>query len=207
MTANFITDRQFEAIILRVDSGESMASIQADFPHLTEDLVALQDLQDFFAAQRSTVKPDPQGLKSVLRQVDLLRQENMDDDRTWGSFFLGWKRAFAVALPALLVLGVGSYLWQPPLPELNRDSQIGLPEATSVSEASVLLSRQAPVEAQVMSLNQENEVLRSDMDMEALVQSLSDEFASDMAEFETTRDSLAPLFSDQLFSYNDSTTL
>jgi hypothetical protein len=45
------------------------------------------------------------------------------------------------------------------------------------------------------------------MDMNALVQSLSNEFASEMADFEQTKESLEPLFSEQLFSYAPNATL
>jgi hypothetical protein len=82
-----INDQMFETILLRLDSGESLRSIQSDFPELAEDIEALQDLQDFFAAQRSLAKPDPQGLKSVLRQVNLLNEASGDDEDSWGSFF------------------------------------------------------------------------------------------------------------------------
>lgn len=198
-----ITDQQFEAIILRVEGGESMASIQADYPHLKEDIAALQDLQDFFAAQRSTVKPDPQGLKSVLRQVDLLHQTAAnDDERTWGSFFAPWNRYASIAVPALMVLAVGGYMWQPRL-TVTESQPVALEMAPMMENNRMAAVPSAMIaESAIMA-----EPKTADMDMNALVESLSNEFASDMAEFETTRDSLEPLFSEQLFSYNTTTTL
>ncbi len=204
-----ITDQQFEAIILRIEGGESIASIQADYPHLEEDISALQDLQDFFAAQRSTVKPNPQGLKSVLRQVDLLSKTSNDDERTWGSFFAPWTRYAGVAVPALMVLAVGGYMWQPALPEtVVNETEVAMMEADMGPMAFRGRMASSPAPAMMMAMESESvESNSADMDMNALVESLSNEFASDMAEFETTRDSLEPLFSEQLFSYHNTATL
>jgi len=203
-----ITDQQFEAIILRLEGGESIASIQADYPHLEEDIAALEDLQDFFAAQRSTAKPNPQGLKSVLRQVDLLSQASNDDERTWGSFFTPWMRYASVAVPALMVLAVGGYMWQPTVSTTAVEPvEIAMVETDVVPIAfsDRMISSPAP---RMMAMESEvAEPNSADMDMNALVESLSNEFASDMAEFETTRERLEPLFSEQLFSYHNTTTL
>ncbi len=203
-----ITDQQFETIILRLESGESMASVQADFPHLQDDLSALEDLQDFFAAQRLDVKPDPNGLKSVLRQVTLLSETRGDDEFSWGSFFASFKRPLGVALPAIMVLGVSGYIWKEsvPSPQVLQPSQV-----ETVSLEAPIASKSAGLEMAsnraVVFNDVDAVVAKPEMDMEALVQSLSDEFASDMADFENTKADLEPLFTEQLFSYNPDTTL
>lgn len=203
-----ITDQQFEVIILRLEAGESIASVQADFPHLQKDMAALEDLQDFFAAQRLTHKPDPHSLKSVLRQVDLLQQRTEDDERTWGAFFRPFRRYAAVALPVLMVVGFSGYVWGPAA--LNLDS------STTSNKSPAIISR-APSELVMQETTtalttKESRTVTDSMDsdstdMDALVQSLSDEFASDMADFETTQESLEPLFTEQLFSYDNAPTL
>ncbi|NCP67334.1 hypothetical protein GW832_03395 [bacterium] len=208
-----ITDQQFESILLRLESGESMGSVQADFPHLTEDIAALQDLQDFFSAQRTLVKPNPQGLKSVLRQVDLLNTPP-EDDSTWGSFFTSFSRYAGVALPAVLVLGVSGYVWQSQVPasvapsivsdqqEVALVSADALPMARKmVAPAAMMMADSMPVSVQTANAG------TAEMDMEALAQSLSDEFANDMAEFESTKESLEPIFTEQLFSYQPTSSL
>lgn len=202
-----INDQQFEAILLRLESGESMASIQADFPHLEEDIAALQDLQDFFAAQRLQAKPDPQGLKSVLRQVELLNEAG-DDERTWGSFFTPWTPSLSIALPAVMVLGVSSYLWQSPLPEAPEPVAQTFETAEFAMAEPMVLSRAMAddMEAPALLMMAKTEVV-ADMDMAALVESISDEFASDIADFETTRESFEPLFSEPLFSADNLNTL
>ncbi len=198
-----VSDQQFETILLRLESGESLRSVQLDFPVLAADIEALQDLQDFFAAQRSVAKPDPQGLKSVLRQVNLLNQASEDDELSWGSFFSRLSRSTRLALPALLVLGVSGYVWQSQIPASNLDS---LPKMNFAG------TNNSPIPAMVGSveLDQPNTSLLegdSAMDMDALVQSLSNEFASEMADFEQTKESLEPLFSEQLFSFVPNSTL
>lgn len=199
-----ITDQQFEVIILRLEAGESIASVQADFPHLAEDMAALKDLQDFFAAQRLTQKPNPNSLKSVLRQVDLLQLSQGDDEPAWGAFFKPWMRYASVAVPVLMVVGVSSYLWNPPLPSASLEPDLVALDSTS----SQSLVRESVLP--LMASNQrgiERSQTTGDMNMEALVESLSNEFAADMAEFETTQESLEPLFSEKLFSYDNSNTL
>lgn len=196
-----VNDQQFEAILLRLESGESLRSVQSDFPELAADIEALQDLQDFFAAQRSVAKPDPQGLKSVLRQVNLLNQTTEDDEFSWGSFFSGLSRSTRLAFPALLVLGVGGYAWQ---------SQLPTSSIQSPSEITSLASEALPTMTRSVAFDQTNSIIpkkEGRMDMDALVQSLSNEFASDMADFEQTKESLEPLFSEQLFSYKSNATL
>ncbi len=210
MTAmSSITDEQFESILLRLEGGESMASVQADFPELEADIAALQDLQDFFAAQRTVVKPNPQGLKSVLRQVDLLTN-SPEDESTWGSFFTAFGRYTGVVLPAVLVLGVSGYMWQSQLPSVPENEEVSqevafleadsAPMARSMmAPASMMMAESMPAPKAAMNTNE--------MDMEALAKSLSEEFASDMAEFESTKESLEPLFTEQLFSYKPTPTL
>lgn len=198
-----VNDQQFETILLRLESGESLRSVQSDFPELAADIEALQDLQDFFAAQRSVAKPDPQGLKSVLRQVNLLNQASEDDEFSWGSFFTNLSRSTRIALPALLVLGVSGYAWQSLVPA----SSIKSPSETTslVSDALLMMARTRSV-----AFDQTSSMMVADqeaMDMGALVKSLSNEFASDMADFEQTKESLEPLFSEQLFSYVPNSTL
>lgn len=196
-----VNDQQFEAILLRLESGESLRSVQSDFPELAADIEALQDLQDFFAAQRSVAKPDPQGLKSVLRQVNLLNQTTEDDEFSWGSFFSGLSRSTRLAFPALLVLGVSGYAWQ---------SQLPTSSIQSPSEITSLASEALPTMTRSVAFDQTNSIIpkkEGRMDMDALVQSLSNEFASDMADFEQTKESLEPLFSEQLFSYKSNATL
>lgn len=202
-----ITDQQFESILLRLEGGESIASVQADFPDLEEDIAALQDLQDFFAAQRLQAKPDPDGLHSVLRQVTALNEANEDDEPTWGSFFSGFARSLTLVLPAFLVLGVSGYVWQSQLEKpLMRE------EVVLESEPAALMAMDASGGEGAMMLASRSRVMRetkveSVMDMKALAQSLSAEFASDMAEFENTKEELEPLFSEQLFSYQPTSTL
>lgn len=170
-----ITDQQFEAILLRLESGEAIASVQADFPALEEDIAALQDLQDFFSAQRLSAKPDPAGLQSVLNQVQLLEASG-DDEWGWGSWFTSLFRPVAYALPALAVLSVSGYVWQSQLPAVMVET---------------------PSESRLVA---DLPTAETPMDMAALAESLSEEFALDMAEFETVRDELEPLYTEQLFS-------
>lgn len=211
-----LSDQQFESILLRLESGESLASVQADFPHLQEDIAALQDLQDFFAAQRSLVKPDPQGLKSVLRQIDL-RRTSPDEESTWGAFFIRFSRYAGFVLPAVLVLGVTGYLWQAPFNQpLPTIIPVPVQEMTAFQAvesgaipriARSTMASPAMMMAEETPLSDNDSVIRIEMDMEALAQSLSDEFVSDMAEFKSTKKNLEPIFTEQLFSYQNSTSL
>jgi|GEM_PF-5762106 len=176
-----LTDQQFESVLLRLESGESFASVEADFPALQEDLGALQDLQDFFAAQRLQARPNPAGLKSVLHQLKAFDDVASDDDIGWGSFFTSLSRNFAVALPALLVLGTGGYVWQQQTRSLTAD--------TLIAAETIKVAQKPP------------------MDMAALAESISAEFASNMAEFETTQDELEPFYEEQLFSFEPTNVL
>lgn len=174
---NKLTDQQFESVLLRLESGESFASVQADFPALDDDLTALQDLQDFFAAQRVQARPNPAGLKSVLHQLKAFDDVKGDDDLGWGSFFTSLSRNFAVALPALLVLGTGGYVWQQ--------------QAQTVAPYNAVVVNTEP----------------APMDMAALAESLSAEFALEIEDFETTRNELEPFYEEQLFSFEPSALL
>lgn len=204
-----VNDQQFETILLRLESGESLRSIQSDFPELASDIEALQDLQDFFAAQRLVAKPDPQGLKSVLRQVNLIQQAQGDDEDSWGAFFTGLFGSGRVALPALLVLGVSGYVWQSQLPAAQVSNTDTLETVALDIEAMPAVASRS-LEASSVASNQASRAMVADepsMDMDALVQSLSNEFASDMADFEQTKERLEPLFSEELFSSESNLTL
>ena len=180
--------------------------VQADFPHLKEDIAALQDLQDFFAAQRLQAQPDPAGLRSVLRQIEALEASESDDDRTWGAWFAPWQRSLGVALPVMAVLALSGYMWQSQIPD---DGSLAL-EIPATDSSQLVASRRAavPAEAVLMMADfSETEIATEavdGMDMSALAQSLSAEFASDLDDFETTRSELEPLYVEQLFSYTDS---
>lgn len=194
-----ITDQQFETMLTRLEKGEDLISVQADFPHLKEDIAALQDLQDFFAAQRLQAQPDPDGLKAVLRQIKALEESEMvDDDIGWGAWFAPWRRSLGVALPALLILGVSGYVWQGQIATTQvAETQISEPVAAQARMAAPAVLVMADTSAEVAK----TVPVPSDMDMGALADWLTEEFASDLNEFESTRTELEPLYAEQLFSY------
>jgi hypothetical protein len=191
---------QLEMILSRLDRGESLHSIQADLGESADEYI---ELLTFMQAQTIPRKPNPEGLKQALKQAALLEEEAASDE--WGAFMRLWKPLVGLSLSLFVVGIITADMWLNPTTSPNtfvaEPADLAL---KSVPEAVPMMARSqmAPMSLEMadLALDSEEAAFAEVDETSDLLESWQAEFASDMADFETTKADLEQFYEDPLFS-------
>ncbi len=206
-----LTDQQIELLLTELETGTPLSEIQSRFPEEAEEIALIAEVKCFMEAQALEVSPDKAGLKSALNQAIIWDDEEVSHG--WGTWMRQWRWIAPLSLSfALLLFVFDPWAISPPKVVLTTQESVAEPSARmmrgahvemefvedDMAEGMVLQAMDTPM-ATMASDEVSSEITVTDP-MDVLVKELSQEFDSELVEYQNLKEDLKTYYNEEIFS-------